>query len=51
MGEIVVTIADKRALFSVGVRRALSRQPDFEIFAGAPGENPIVLKVAVDFTE
>ncbi len=43
MDKIVVTIVDKQALFRVGVRHALSQQPDFEVFDNAPGENPIAL--------
>lgn len=43
MDKIVVTIVDKQALFRVGVRHALSQQPDFEVFDGAPSENPIAL--------
>jgi len=41
--KIVVTIIDKQALFRVGVRHALSQQPDFEVFDCAPNENPIAL--------
>jgi len=41
--KIVVTIVDKQALFRVGVRHALSQQPDFEIFDCAPNENPLAL--------
>ncbi|GAJ21655.1 unnamed protein product, partial [marine sediment metagenome] len=36
-------IVDKQALFRVGVRHALSQQPDFEVFDCAPNENPIAL--------
>ena len=43
MDKIVVTIVDKQALFRVGVRHALSQQPDFEVFDSAPNENPIAL--------
>ncbi|MBA7634930.1 Transcriptional regulatory protein DegU [subsurface metagenome] len=43
MDKIVVTIVDKQALFRVGVRHALSQQPDFEVFDCAPNENPIAL--------
>ncbi len=43
MDKIVVTIVDKQALFRVGVCHALSHQPDFEVFDGAPNENPIAL--------
>ncbi len=43
MDKIVVTIVDKQALFRVGVRHALSQQPDFEVFDSAPSENPIAL--------
>ncbi len=43
MDKIVVTIVDKQALFRVGVRHVLSQQPDFEVFDGAPNENPMVL--------
>ena len=43
MDKIVVTIVDKQALFRVGVRHALSQQPDFEIFDCAPNENPLAL--------
>ncbi len=43
MDKIVVTIVDKQALFRVGVRHALSQQPDFEVFDGTPNENPIAL--------
>jgi len=41
--KIVVTIIDKQALFRVGVRHALSQQPDFEVFDSAPNENLIAL--------
>jgi len=43
MGKIVVMIVDKQALFRIGVRHALSQQPDFEVFDCAPSENPIAL--------
>ena len=43
MVKIVVTIVDKQALFRVGVRHALSQQRDFEVFDGAPNENPMAL--------
>ena len=43
MDKIVVTIVDKQALFRVGVRHALSQQPDFEVFDSAPNENPMAL--------
>ena len=43
MDKIVVTIVDKQALFRVGVRHALSQQPDFEVFDCAPNENPLAL--------
>jgi len=43
MDKIVVAIVDKQALFRVGVRHALSQQPDFEVFDCAPSENPIAL--------
>jgi len=43
MDKIVVTIVDKQALFRIGVRHALSQQPDFEVFDCAPNENPIAL--------
>ena len=43
MDKIVVTIVDKQALFRVGVRHALSQQPDFEVFDCSPNENPITL--------
>ena len=43
MDKIVVTIVDKQALFRVGVRHALSQQPDFEVFDCFPNENPITL--------
>ena len=43
MDKIVITIVDKQALFRVGVRHALSQQPDFEVFDSAPNENPIAL--------
>ena len=43
MGKITVTIVDKQALFRIGVRHALSQQPDFEVFDCAPNENPTVL--------
>ena len=39
MDKIVVTIVDKQALFRVGVRHALSQQPDFRVFDAAPNEN------------
>jgi len=38
-----VTIVDKQALFRVGVRHALSQQPDFEVFDSAPNENAVAL--------
>ena len=43
MDKIVVTIADKQALFRVGVCHALSQQPDFEVFGSAPNENLMTL--------
>ncbi len=43
MDKIVVTIVDKQALFRVGVRYALSRQPDFEVFDSAPNQDPMAL--------
>ncbi|MFC1897234.1 LuxR C-terminal-related transcriptional regulator [Chloroflexota bacterium] len=43
MDKIVVTIVDKQALFRVGVRHALSQQPDFEVFDSAPGKDQIAL--------
>ncbi len=43
MDKIVVTIVDKQALFRIGVRHALSQQPDFEVFDSAPNENLIAL--------
>jgi len=41
--KIVVALVDKQALFRVGVRHTLSRQPDFEIFDTSPNENPTAL--------
>ena len=43
MDKIVVTIVDKQALFRIGVRHALSKQPDFEVFDISPHQNPIAL--------
>ena len=43
MDKIVVTIVDKQALFRVGVRHALSQQPDFKVFDSAPNENIMAL--------
>ena len=43
MDKIVVTIIDKQALFRVGIRHALSQQPNFEVFDCSPNENPITL--------
>ncbi len=58
MNKIVVAIVDKQALFRVGVRHALSQQPDFEVFDSAPNQNatalveaksPDVLLVDIDY--
>ena len=38
-----MTIADKQPLFRVGVRHALSQQPDFEVSDSAPMENLMAL--------
>jgi two-component system response regulator DegU len=43
VSKIVVTIIDKQALFRVGVRHALSQQPDFEVSDSAPNQNLIAL--------
>lgn len=58
MEKIVVTIADKQAVFRVGLCHALSQQPDFEVFGSAPNENlmtiieansPNVLLLDIDY--
>jgi len=41
--RIIVAMVDKQALFRVGVRHALSQQPDFELFDSAPNENVMAL--------
>ncbi len=43
MDKIVVIIADKQALFRVGVCHVLSQQPDFEVFDSVPNENLMAL--------
>ena len=43
MDKIVVMIVDKQSLFRVGVRHALSQQPDFEVFDSAPNQNPMAI--------
>ena len=43
MDKIVVTIADKQALFRDGVCHALSQQPDFEVFDSVPNEKLMAL--------
>ena len=43
MDRIIVAMVDKQALFRVGVRHALSQQPDFELFDSAPNENVMAL--------
>jgi len=39
----VVTLVDKQALFRIGVRHVLSKQPDFEVIDISPNQNPIAL--------
>jgi len=46
MDKIVVTVVDKQALFRVGVRHVLSRQPDFEVFDSSPNQTPMALMEA-----
>jgi len=36
-------LVDKQALFRIGVRHALSNQPDFEVIDFSPNQNPIAL--------
>lgn len=43
MDKITVMIIDKQAFFRVGVRQALSQQPDFEIFDCDPNDDPYKL--------
>ncbi len=43
MDKTVVAIVDKQALFRVGVRHALSQQPDFKVFDSAPNEKAMAL--------
>ena len=58
MDKIVVMIADKQALFRVGVCNALSKQPEFEVLNAAPDEklmqlieanSPNVLLLDIDY--
>jgi DNA-binding NarL/FixJ family response regulator len=41
--KIIVAIVDKQTLFRIGVRHALSQQPDFRVFDSASNENPMAL--------
>jgi len=41
--KIAVTLVDKQALFRIGVRHVLSKQPDFEVIDISPNQNPIAL--------
>ena len=43
MDKITVMIVDKQAFFRVGVRQALSQQPDFEIMDSDPQDDPLEL--------
>ncbi len=43
MDKNIVMIIDKQAFFRVGVRQALSQQPDFKILDCDPNDNPLEL--------
>ncbi len=43
MEKITVIIIDKQSFFRVGVRQALSAEPDFELLDCAPGEDVLAL--------
>ena len=45
MDKIVVMIADKQALFRVGVCNALSNQPEFEVLNTAPDEKLMQMRI------